>query len=478
MWVRSNLSETDSIIIAFTAYNSNGSKVNDFDFSSLSQSDQFSVILIKDLDNSWYTGGIAGAGEAFQEVIGYLASICARYKRVLCIGDSMGAYGAILYGAHLKADKIIAISPQTTVSARTCRIMGDTRFIAHFDQLGGVPEELSDVRNIIRSYPVRSLDVYVSKNDSTDVENARNIEGIENVHVQYIDYFDHWMAEEFKRYGVLRALIRNFLLDRGSFDAISFLEGERERFARILAAPNGQPLVQDDVHCENMNVDLSFDMQERLERGDLIFRTTVLGFSSPGFRTDYFYRSGDIVSFDKDIAYIPVRIPLRGQADGVNILRTEVCCKGRSLSNIGISPLVSRGDAGDASFSYGPDIENLLPVMKFPDGDLPLGHLPQRQGYLMSGPYLDLNAGSYIACIVLEDGFEFSGNVSIDVACDFGNAIAIREYLAGTNPVPSVLALPFALSKPARNVEIRLHAENWIRGRVEKVFAKRQDRAI
>ena len=62
MWKQENLIDAESLIVALTSYNADNSKINTFDFSSLTRSSDFAAVLLKDLDNAWYTKGIDGVG--------------------------------------------------------------------------------------------------------------------------------------------------------------------------------------------------------------------------------------------------------------------------------------------------------------------------------------------------------------------------------------------------------------------------------
>ena len=64
--IKTNLHDSECLIIALTALNSNGAKENSFDFSSFAENDEFSCVLIKDLDNNWYTKGIRGVGRTHE----------------------------------------------------------------------------------------------------------------------------------------------------------------------------------------------------------------------------------------------------------------------------------------------------------------------------------------------------------------------------------------------------------------------------
>ncbi|MCA8321014.1 hypothetical protein [Burkholderia cepacia] len=473
MWIKENLFDSECLIVALTSYNADDSKSNSFDFSSLIGSGDFSTILLKDLSNSWYTQGLEGVGSTHEEVIRYLTPIRSRYKRTLFIGDSMGAFGAILLGSRLGADKIIAMSPQTSVNTRTCRIMGDDRFTKYFERLTDVPASIQDVREILRLWPAKSLDVYVSRADPQDVENAISIESMPNVKVQYLDYFDHWMAEEFKRYGALRGMIRNFLLNRETFDIAKFIADERTLYDMAYFKSNsGALLPHAPIYQENLNITPNWHLRERINNNIVKFRTDVFRTYKPSFVTRYFHFNEDIVKINADFINLPVLLPMLEMEFGTNTVLTQAIFREKSVSNLNIRPIQTLIEHS-APPIQSPNIvdgDNLLLQMDFPGDTTPPHVDPNRRGHVMSGPYIDLKAGTYIARVDLDDDFRVKGKLHLDVACNAGRIIALREYTSRDICGPKTLEVPFHLMQDKENIEVRLHAENGASGKIRKVL--------
>lgn len=476
MWKQENLIDAESLIVALTSYNADNSKINTFDFSSLTRSSDFAAVLLKDLDNAWYTKGIDGVGATHEEVVAYLTPLRSRYKRMLFIGDSMGAFGAILLGARLEADKIVAISPQTTVCTRTCNILADGRFTRFFEKLTEVPTTIKDVRTILAKWPARSLDVYVSRADPLDVENAKNIEGIPNVNLQYVDYFDHWMAEELKRYGALRGIIRNFLLDRGSFDLNEFISTERIVLGSALSwIGDGAIGANGTLHEFKLAVAPNWYLRERIKTGEVEFRTDVFGPDVPAHVTRYFHFNDDVERLNPDFFRLSISLPVAGSAVGMNTVLTHALIKKKPVSNLGIPALrasfeVTRDDSDIAEGRQG---EELLHRMDFPGDTTRPRFDPNRRGHIMSGPYVSLEAGTYVAHVKLADDFTTNDTLYLDVACDCGRVVVLREYPVKLLRTERWLKVPFHLHRARGDIEIRLRTEEGASGSVNNVFINR-----
>ncbi|MBB2932703.1 hypothetical protein [Paraburkholderia silvatlantica] len=475
MWKQENLIDSECLIVALTSYNADNSKADTFDFASLTHGSDFAAVLLKDLDNAWYTKGIDGVGATHEEVIAYLAPLRSRYKRMLFIGDSMGAFGAILLGARVKADKIVAISPQTSVCTRTCNILADGRFTRFFEKLSDVPATIKDVRTILAEWPAKSVDVYVSRADPLDIENARNIQSIQNVNIQYVDHFDHWMAEELKRYGALRSIIRNFLLDRGSFDLNEFIAAERKALGSSLSwLGDGTTNENETLHERQLAIEPNWHLRERITTGEVAFQSVVFGPDAPTYVTRYFHFNDEVEQIKPDFLRLPIALPIAGAATGVNTVLTHALIKEKPVSNLGIPSLRAHFNvARSGSEAEGQQGEELLQRMDFP-GETTRPHFdPKRHGHIMSGPYVRLEAGTYVAHVKLADDFMTDTTLYLDLACDCGRVVVVREYPAQLLRTERWLKVPFHLHRAKGDIEVRLRTEKGASGSVNNVFINR-----
>ena len=75
-------------------------------------------VFIRDFSQSWYTHGIKGISENTTETIAYLQSLINLYgkQKTIFIGNSAGAFAALLFGRLLNVSEIHAFSPQTFIT--------------------------------------------------------------------------------------------------------------------------------------------------------------------------------------------------------------------------------------------------------------------------------------------------------------------------------------------------------------------------
>ncbi|WP_018389703.1 hypothetical protein [Ancylobacter sp. FA202] len=71
------------------------------------------VIYLFDWSHSYYFGGVSGLGADVETTVRQLRGLCAdlQSRRVLCLGQSAGGFGALHYGLKLGAEGIMAFSP-------------------------------------------------------------------------------------------------------------------------------------------------------------------------------------------------------------------------------------------------------------------------------------------------------------------------------------------------------------------------------
>jgi len=78
-------------------------------------------LFIKDSKTAWFLRGIVGISDntpACAKAIKLFARMMG-VERIITIGSSMGAYGALLYGNLLRADVVLAFGPQTAIDPAT-----------------------------------------------------------------------------------------------------------------------------------------------------------------------------------------------------------------------------------------------------------------------------------------------------------------------------------------------------------------------
>ncbi len=91
--------------------------MREFESNRITSDLRVNRIMLKDPLKKFYLAGIPGLGDTVRKSVANLKVLAARAsaERIVCFGNSMGGFGAILYGALLGADRIQAFKARTTV---------------------------------------------------------------------------------------------------------------------------------------------------------------------------------------------------------------------------------------------------------------------------------------------------------------------------------------------------------------------------
>lgn len=166
------------------------------------------VVYLRDFDNNHFLGGVRSLGSQEATVIAmdHLVSKLG-VERVLCLGNSSGGYGAMLYGLRIGAEKVLSFSGASSL---------DPAFNLHLNRAEAaiaVKQAYPDARLDLReaylgaSRPPRTLLVYGAQawDDRIHAEHMAGAPGIELLPVD--DYKGHGTVAELVHRGRFGALL-------------------------------------------------------------------------------------------------------------------------------------------------------------------------------------------------------------------------------------------------------------------------------
>ncbi|MFJ4051136.1 tetratricopeptide repeat protein [Pseudomonas hunanensis] len=173
-------------------------------------------IYLNDKDNNWYQHGIPGVGESTAQTIAALKSEFEReaIEQIVCIGASMGGYGAALYGEALGADLVICFSNEVRL---------------------GLPFSRSQLHsNVDTSVPTWDISKSLGKNEKTkyvffigtsDIIDLYNASLIENSEAKFylLQGRNHFLTQELHATFTLKTIIQN-LVNGEPFQEHSWLD--------------------------------------------------------------------------------------------------------------------------------------------------------------------------------------------------------------------------------------------------------------
>ena len=118
------------------------------------------AIFVRDVWKSWYVNGINAQLNTQDKLADFLKTICER-KKIVTVGVSAGATAAILFGCLLKADRIVAFSPQIDL-----HLSNEQGAISCFDEIAGdeILSKYLDLRPLIETYTGNLICVFPNGN--------------------------------------------------------------------------------------------------------------------------------------------------------------------------------------------------------------------------------------------------------------------------------------------------------------------------
>ena len=98
-------------------------------------------ILVRDSGNAWYHRQIAGLGNHVDETAQALRELVRRIapSQLTTLGQSMGAYAAVMFGLLLDAQQIVAFGPLSFLDVRQARLYHELRWLPVMESLAQDP---------------------------------------------------------------------------------------------------------------------------------------------------------------------------------------------------------------------------------------------------------------------------------------------------------------------------------------------------
>ncbi|MEG1115140.1 MAG: hypothetical protein RSE46_08935, partial [Janthinobacterium sp.] len=98
-------------------------------------------ILVRDSGNAWYHRRIAGLGNHVDETALALRELVRRIapSQTTTLGQSMGAYAAVMYGLLLDAQQIVAFGPLSFLDVEQARLYHELRWLPVMESLAQDP---------------------------------------------------------------------------------------------------------------------------------------------------------------------------------------------------------------------------------------------------------------------------------------------------------------------------------------------------
>lgn len=190
-----------------------GMGVPPFEFFKLIGGLPVRKVFVRDVEQAWYHRGLPGISTNLRETAEYLAGLLAECdsRRMVFVGNSMGGYAALVFGAMLNATVVHAFSPQTLLT-RAARLMClDRRWRPQIRKLHRSPRrdtDLLDLRTLFRGGP-RSTEFHVhyAGMHRLDSIHAQQLRAARQVTLHSYPSGCHNLIKELRASGQLRTIL-------------------------------------------------------------------------------------------------------------------------------------------------------------------------------------------------------------------------------------------------------------------------------
>lgn len=174
-------------------------------------------ILVRDVSNSWYHRDIPGLGSNVDEVAASLKALVKKISpsKVITIGQSMGAYAAVMFGQLIGADQIIAFGPLSCLSSETFTEISDTRWLSIAEALeADLPEVCYfDLVDLCQQSPhAPDLQIFYGQKPDADTPGELNLD---DFHAKRLNVLPNCHLNPYKDSGhtIVKYLIDNKQID-------------------------------------------------------------------------------------------------------------------------------------------------------------------------------------------------------------------------------------------------------------------------
>ncbi|MGK5051471.1 hypothetical protein [Janthinobacterium sp. RB2P8] len=166
-------------------------------------------ILVRDSGNAWYHRQIAGLGNHVDETAQALRELVNRIapSQVTTLGQSMGAYAAVMFGLLLDAQQIVAFGPLSFLDVQQARLYHELRWLPVMESLAQDPPASGyyDLAALCRARATEHTQLHLVFGTRPDVANlgasASESVNLDAMHAQRLAAFGRCTLHPFPQSG-------------------------------------------------------------------------------------------------------------------------------------------------------------------------------------------------------------------------------------------------------------------------------------
>lgn len=198
------VNDTGHVILVFSHFAVKSDAPAPFAYRHIFGRLEYNRIYVRDRENQWYNRTLNGLGEGLDEVTERLRDLLSAngFDRIDCVGNSMGAYAALLFGARLQARHVLAFSPQTFLAPPYPRYDPSCH-----------SGEYVDFRDLDIPRSIGNPQILVSEDELFDLYSLARLPYWRKLAVTFIRGSSHLVPKTLNDLGVLEQVIAEFFRD-------------------------------------------------------------------------------------------------------------------------------------------------------------------------------------------------------------------------------------------------------------------------
>lgn len=158
-------------------------------------------IFIMDPTHTWFNKGITPFTTNMDENILFIKEliISKKYKKVVCMGASMGAYFSLVLGCCLEneIDEVLAFSPQIFIDKENRERIGDKRWSSLIPNFpSDMKKEYWDLKLLFKKFNniKTKFNIHYAKKEILDNKHIEHLEKQDNINLVSYDVNDHYIT--------------------------------------------------------------------------------------------------------------------------------------------------------------------------------------------------------------------------------------------------------------------------------------------
>jgi pimeloyl-ACP methyl ester carboxylesterase len=178
-------------------------------------------LLVRDVGNAWYHRGVEGLGTNVDEVAEGLDALIREISppKTVFLGQSMGAYAAVMFGALIGTDQVVAFGPLSTLDPAAALLYHDRRWLPVMEDLQKRPPPVvyADLPSLCRHGKMQGpIDiVFGTKPDAEGTVESVNLDALHahrlaaapNVRLHPVPESDHTVVKYLADNGLMDDLL-------------------------------------------------------------------------------------------------------------------------------------------------------------------------------------------------------------------------------------------------------------------------------